>query len=260
MDKDLDNVSHELSLYQALLVFEASGKMAVARAVGMLLACAAIAAAWTGPSVWTCSSADGGVQSKVTLQPGEAGFMAAWGAETAMLRIDGSYLLASTGEGDPVSGRVAMDGTAHTATITWAAHVLCGPSWTLAPLTEPYAPLGGGDYDGQPVPWSPDPLSNYVWTPDVNQTELQVFFDSAAAIYSVTPASAFNGTASLVGRLGGSLVNVHGPGTLVVDFGFECAGWLEMQTSATPADLALTMSISEVRSVWLLSCMWSVCM
>ena len=118
--------------------------------------------------------------------------------------------------------------------------------WVRAPLLEPYPAIHGGDYSGTPAPFSPDPLVAYQWPPSVNASLLQIYMGGATSVYSATPSS-FSGLDTLVNRTDGSKVEVLHPGTLVLDFGFECAGWLEMHAPSLPADVYMTMSISEVR-------------
>ncbi len=139
-----------------------------------------------------------------------------------------------------------------TSTLVWTESPLAPTLlpclvWTRASLVEPYPMLSQGQFTGLPVPASPDPLVQYQWDSTANQSSLQIFFTAATAVYGVTPSTAFTNPQSLVNRTAGASVGVVSEGVLVLDFGYECAGWLEMQLSdPLPAGTELQMSISEV--------------
>ena len=123
-------------------------------------------------------------------------------------------------------------------------HSLPSPNQTWI---EPYPYLSGGQFVGQPLPFTADPLSNYVWATDVNASQLQVVFvlPTSASLVTGTPVSSFVGYDSIT--LPGASVTVSGPGSLQLYFNVELAGWLEFDSpDLLPADAALiTMSSSE---------------
>ena len=95
---------------------------------------------------------------------------------------------------------------------------------------EPWPPLSGGSFSGLPAPQSPDPLIQYVWPLDaVNDTILQIYQIPAVAISLLpgTETSAFTNISSAVESIACE-IHVIGNGTLVIDFGVELAGWIEL--------------------------------
>ena len=113
-------------------------------------------------------------------------------------------------------------------------------------IIEPYPAIYGGHYqnDSYLSQYSFDPLINYVWNlSSINNTALQ--------IYNVTPKYAytnhqgsFENIESIYSTPDDINVIIYGPGTIVIDFGFENAGWLEIDSNDCN-DNGLTLSISE---------------
>ena len=121
----------------------------------------------------------------------------------------------------------------------------------MEPMVEPYGPLHGGRIiRGHGALANPDPLRDFVWNltalPGPN-TSLQLASLYPAAV-TADPASAFDGTSSLVNSSAGS-AHALGAGTLRVDFGVELAAWLELRspdlTVAAVAAGCVTMSVGE---------------
>ena len=101
---------------------------------------------------------------------------------------------------------------------------------------EPWAPLSGGSFSGDPQPLSPDPLVAYQWPPgSFNASLLQSFVAApvAAGPTAGTQRGAFVNASSCVGNRGDApcALRVGGNGTLIVDFGVELAGWFEFDSS-----------------------------
>lgn len=127
----------------------------------------------------------------------------------------------------------------------------------LPPLVEPWLPLHGGAYSDQGAPENPDPLRDYTWDVDklTNASALQFFtMPPLAAVEALPPPAtgntAFTGLSTLVNATGGTgSARAIGSGTLVVDFGVELAGWIELRSpDLSPAAVAagcVTMSVSE---------------
>ena len=116
-------------------------------------------------------------------------------------------------------------------------------------VPQPWLPLNNGSFSGPAAPFSPDPLVRYVWDLSrVDDTQMQLYHVTAVACGAApgTPASSFLNAASAIGSETAN-ITVAGSGRLVIDFGGESAGWLEMDAvGIQAADLAhLTLSLSE---------------
>ena len=94
---------------------------------------------------------------------------------------------------------------------------------------EPWPPLSGGAFTGQPQPSSPDPLVAYQFNAGTNDTTLQIFSVAAVSVGG-TPSTSFTNTNSAVGSVRCS-IGVEGGGTLLIDFGVELPAWLEFDSS-----------------------------
>jgi hypothetical protein len=117
---------------------------------------------------------------------------------------------------------------------------------------EPWAPLSGGSFSGQPQPLSPDPLVAYEWPAgSFNASLLQSFVLApfAAGPTAGTPRNTFANASSCVGDRGDApcALWVNGNGTLIVDFGVEVAGWFEFDSAdLSDADAGkLVLGLSE---------------
>jgi alpha-L-rhamnosidase len=111
---------------------------------------------------------------------------------------------------------------------------------TGSAIHEPYALLHGGQFEGQPVLESPDPLVRYRWNNPDAADSLQIYALSSVALFTETPAS-FRTARSRSGQQ--TPITVEGIGSIRFDFGVESAAWLEFDSS----DLigSVEMSISE---------------
>jgi hypothetical protein len=96
----------------------------------------------------------------------------------------------------------------------------------------PYPPLTGralGNYSRLPgSQLSPDPLVLHRWPDDTPYNRMQLHVRAPRSIDAGASAASFDGLDSLVGRVAGGHATVRAPGTLVIDFGAEFAGWVEM--------------------------------
>ncbi|MGM9681794.1 MAG: alpha-L-rhamnosidase C-terminal domain-containing protein [Eubacteriales bacterium] len=109
-----------------------------------------------------------------------------------------------------------------------------------SPIAQPYEYVSGGLFSGEEQPYSPDPLVSYRWDNPTADDELQIFLTQPVSASSDTPDS-FSGLESVA--LGSVDIEVKGEGTILIDFGCEYAGWLEIDSP----DLCgkVTMGISE---------------
>ena len=128
----------------------------------------------------------------------------------------------------------------------------------VLPWPHPYPPLSGAPATGAPPPGaalSPDPLVHWRWPANTTLAQLQ--------IYNVTPQAwstagspnsyaSFRNLDSLIGVAEGGHAEVLGPGSFVIDFGTESAGWVELDSPDMPEALyvggQLTVSVSEVNT------------
>eukprot|EP00048_Salpingoeca_helianthica_P004759 m.80649 g.80649 ORF g.80649 m.80649 type:complete len:921 (+) comp13333_c0_seq4:81-2843(+) len=185
---------------------------------------------------WQCE----GFSDLIRVEKSEKGCIAVFRDEQIQLLQGTEETLLETS-----SGIFSESVSAQTQRLSWSRSLLCGKQWERAPLVEPYPALHGGQFVGPAQVLSPDPLANYVWNSSVDPTVLQVYMDGADAIYSAVPPTSFLNSASLIHTIMGSSLRVVGPGTLVLDFGFECGGWLEIQANADLTNTKWEMSISE---------------
>lgn len=111
---------------------------------------------------------------------------------------------------------------------------------TGSAIHEPYVLLHGGQFEGQPVPESPDPLVRYRWNNPDAVDSLQLYALSPAASFTETPAS-FRSSRSISGQQ--TPITVEGIGSIRFDFGVESAAWLEFDSPDLVG--SVEMSISE---------------
>ena len=120
--------------------------------------------------------------------------------------------------------------------------------YVSAELPEPYLPLNGGSFSGNPIPFHPDPLATYVWSSTVNASILQ-YYTMYPVTVSLTPDTHDGAIDNIDSLLTPNSTNVlvSGPGGIQIDFGVEGACWLEFESSSLlPVDLpAVTLSIGE---------------
>jgi hypothetical protein len=114
-------------------------------------------------------------------------------------------------------------------------------------VAEPFTPLAGGSFSGLPIPWHPDPLASYVWSPSVNASILQSYALAPVVVTLTpdTPPASITNAASLLGD--SPSVVIAGPGGLQLDFGINSAAWFEFESpDLTASDAAhVQLSISE---------------
>ena len=113
---------------------------------------------------------------------------------------------------------------------------------------DPYPYLNGGSFTGAPIPFTADPLAQYVWSPSfVANGSLQVFYSAPMAVTLTpgTPPSSFANYSSLLSL--NSSVTVSGPGGLEFQYAVNNAAWIEFDSPDLAAsDLArVTLSVSE---------------
>ncbi len=96
-----------------------------------------------------------------------------------------------------------------------------------SPITEPYPPLSGGAFSGTPVPLSPDPLVAYQWRHPQGSDGLQYYVLRPAAVSTQTPGAFLGLKSALTSQCD---ITVQGAGAIRVDFGTECAAWIEFDS------------------------------
>ncbi len=109
-----------------------------------------------------------------------------------------------------------------------------------SPIPQPYQYVSGGSFTGKRVPQSPDPLVAYRWENPKAADDLQIYVLRPKAVVA-TPRANFAGTASLLGNTPN--LEVKAEGVIRLDFGVECAAWIEFDSPDCPGDVE--MSISE---------------
>jgi len=120
------------------------------------------------------------------------------------------------------------------------AEIHAQPVFGVSPITEPYPYVSNGSFSGPLITASPDPLVSYRW-PEVKATDgLEIYIMKPVAVSSDNDGS-FENLNSLTGD--SPLVTVNGTGSLKIDFGVECAAWIEFDTPDCQGDVE--MSISE---------------
>jgi alpha-L-rhamnosidase len=108
-----------------------------------------------------------------------------------------------------------------------------------AHLTEPYAPLHGGKFDGPLVRESPDPLVAYRWKETQTTDAFQIYFLKPSAAVA-EPAEAFDNLAAAT--TGNPAITVKAAGSIRVDFGVESAAWVEFDSPDCPGDVEMGIS------------------
>ena len=114
------------------------------------------------------------------------------------------------------------------------------PGTALGSAPEPYPPLHGGGYTGKPAPLSPDPLVQYVWSPSVNRSQLQIFTLRPKSVS--VQAGSCKGSDSLTAA--SPHVTVTEPVRLLLDFGNENPAWLEF-VGVPPVPRAVQSSLRQ---------------
>ena len=112
---------------------------------------------------------------------------------------------------------------------------------------EPFTPLNGGNFSGQPIRFHPDPLATYVWSTNVNASQLQIYA-LLPVIALLTPDTAPNAITNVSSLLSDDPnVTVSGTGGIQLDFGINSAAWFEFESNTlTLTDAAhVQLSISE---------------
>ena len=116
-------------------------------------------------------------------------------------------------------------------------------------IEEPHPWLSGANASGAPaVVASPDPFVGTTWGAGTNATVVQLYNATKFERWESAPAAAL-AVVSNAGA-GGVSVAVHAPGSVMIDFGVERAGWVEFASADLAAGRAaaagrLQASISE---------------
>ena len=113
------------------------------------------------------------------------------------------------------------------------------PIWGSSPITEPYEYVADGSFSGEEQPYSPDPLVNYRWDNPTADDDLEIFLRK--------PVSATTEQEDAFQRLDSATtdnvdIEVTGEGTILLDFGVEFAGWLEIDSPDLSGELTLGVS------------------
>lgn len=108
-----------------------------------------------------------------------------------------------------------------------------------SPITEPYAYVSQGSFSGPEQPYSPDPLVGYRWDNPLADDNLEIFLRRPASVSSKTPGN-FIGMQSLTSEA--VSVEVTGEGSIMLDFGTEFAGWLEIDSPDLSGSITLGVS------------------
>ncbi len=108
-----------------------------------------------------------------------------------------------------------------------------------SPAPQPYSYVQGFPDSADTAYWSPDPLAHVHWPAPSASDDLEVFVLIPVAVEADTPDTASD-LQSLCAE--SSRATVSGPGTIAVDFGVECAGWLEFDSPDYPGGVQLSIS------------------
>ena len=117
--------------------------------------------------------------------------------------------------------------------------ILSGQNYDItvkSKITEPY-PFVSGNFTGDAVSESPDPLSGFRWNKTSPDDNLEIYVLHPISISSDVPQNMQRGNRS------GLPLKVNGTCDIVFDFGRESAGWLEFDSD--DLDGEVEMSISE---------------
>ena len=126
--------------------------------------------------------------------------------------------------------------------LAFAIHnqVLAQPVFGTSPISEPYPYVKHGSFSGPSVPESPDPLVSYRWD-NINANDgLEIYLMKPKSV-SCDNEKAFENLNSMTED--SVHITVMGIGSIKVDFGVECAAWLEFDSPDCPGNVE--MSISE---------------
>ncbi len=107
-------------------------------------------------------------------------------------------------------------------------------------IAQPYPYVSGGEFSGEALPASPDPLVAYRWPNPRAADGLQVFLIKPK-FFESDSATSFAKLDSLATE--SPSVEVRGTGSIRLDFGAEYAAWLEFDSPDCPG--GVEMSISE---------------
>lgn len=109
-----------------------------------------------------------------------------------------------------------------------------------SPITEPYQYVSEGSFSGKEQPVSPDPFVNYRWDNPKASDLLQIFLCHPTGVRAENDGS-FIGVKTLITDQ--QEVKVLGTGMILLDFGVELAGWLEIDSPDLTG--AVLLGISE---------------
>ena len=111
--------------------------------------------------------------------------------------------------------------------------------WGTSPIEEPYDYVLSGGFSGEEQPDSPDPLVSYRWDDPQVEDKLEIFLRQPESATTATPES-FSGVESLTEDKVN--VKVTGEGSILLDFGTEFAGWLEIDSPNLNGTVTLGVS------------------
>lgn len=105
-------------------------------------------------------------------------------------------------------------------------------------IDEPYEYISGGALSGEDRVLSPDPLVSYVWEDD-SDDELQIYIRRPVEA-AAEPQGAFSALESAASEQ--IRISVGAKGSITLDFGTECAGWLEVDIPDLSGEITLGVS------------------
>ena len=108
-----------------------------------------------------------------------------------------------------------------------------------SPISEPYGYVQGGSFSGASIPESPDPLVRYRWDNPKAADALEIYLLPPKTISADAPSS-FGDLQSLAGDFPNATVT--GAGSIRIDFGVECAAWVEFDSPDCGGDVKMSLS------------------
>lgn len=106
-------------------------------------------------------------------------------------------------------------------------------------ISEPHQYVSGGNFSGKKQPDSPDPFVSYRWDNPKASDLLQIFLCHPTGVKTEN-AGSFNGVETLITDQ--QEVEVLGTGMILLDFGVELAGWLEIDSPDLTGTVSLGIS------------------
>jgi len=120
--------------------------------------------------------------------------------------------------------------------------IYCQDIGKSSPVNEPYPYINSGNFSGNPVLESPDPLISYMWINPKATDGLEIYTLKPVNV-TTENLSSFSNLNSLAGD--NPNVTVTGMGSVMIDFGCENAAWLEFDSPDIKNSDSVEMSISE---------------